>query len=100
MFAQIITGRTSPLRSGEIDHLRREQLASFLQQEQGFSGTLNLVDLGSTRFMMIVLWETQKQAETPLSQRGTGFQQALLNIADISVEPPSAIAVWKVALEL
>lgn len=100
MFAQVITGTAATGQHTGIGHLERDELATAVQQEPGFSGALNLVDGASGKVMLIVLWDTREQAELAVSLHGTEFRQALSRITHISADTLSANSVWEVDLEL
>jgi hypothetical protein len=96
MHAQVIQGGAPPEQRSEMDRIVNEEMVPALQQEPGFSGTLNLVDRASGDGMMIVLWESEEQATRPLPEYGGDFLRALASIAAISSGQRSPISVWDV----
>ncbi len=96
MFAQVIQGGTTPELRNEMDRIVREEMLPALQEEPGFVRALNLVDRGSGRAMMIVLWETEENAAIPSGRREPAFLRALAGIAHISTGQREPISLWEV----
>jgi hypothetical protein len=96
MFAQVIEGGTTLERRAEMDAIVHEQLIPALEQEPGYAGAMNLVDRSDGQAMMIVLWETEAQANRPLPEYGPAFLRALASIAAISTGNRKPIQVWDV----
>jgi hypothetical protein len=96
MYAQLVQGGTTPDRRAEMDAIVHEDLIPALEQEPGYAGAMNLVDRVSGDALMIVLWETEKQANRPLPEYGPAFLRALAAIAAISTGQRQPISVWDV----
>ena len=96
MYAQVIEGGTTPDRREQMDRLVTDEMVPALQAEPGFAGALNLVDRDSGKAMMIVLWDTESQAQRPLAEYGGAFLKALAGVAAISTGTRSPLSVWEV----
>jgi hypothetical protein len=96
MYAQLVQGGTTPERRAEMDAIVHEELIPALEQEPGYAGAMNLVDRGNGNALMIVLWETEEQANRPLPEYGAPFLRALASIAAISTGNRQPISVWDV----
>ena len=96
MFAQVVQGGTTPELRPQMDRIVNEMMMPALKEEPGFAGGLNLVDRQTGNGMMVMLWETEEQANLPPSQRGPGFLKALAEIAGISTGNRSPITTWEV----
>ena len=96
MCAQLIEGGTTPQRRAEMDRIVTDELVPALQDEPGYSGALNLTDSSTGDAMMIILWQTDTQAERALSEYKPAFLKALANIAAISTGTRNPISTWKV----
>jgi hypothetical protein len=96
MYAQVIQGGTTPELRNEMDRIVREEMLPALQEEPGFVRALNLVDRGSGRAMMIVLWDTAENAAVPSGRREPAFLRALAGIAHISTGQREPISLWEV----
>ena len=96
MFAQVVQGGTTLEKRAEMDRIVNEEMIPALRDEPGFAGALNLVDRRTGNGMMIVLWETEEQANRPLPDYGPGFLKALAQIAAISTGNRQPMSVWDV----
>jgi hypothetical protein len=96
MYAQLVQGGTTPERRAEMDAIVHEELIPALEQEPGYAGAMNLVDRGNGNALMIVLWETEEQANRPLPEYAPAFLRALASIAAISTGNRQPIGVWDV----
>ena len=99
MYAQLIQGGTSVQHRPEMDALVREQLLPALEQEPGYAGAMNLVDRADGQALMIVLWETEAQANRPLPDYGEAFLRALAAITAISTGQREPMSVWDVNVD-
>jgi hypothetical protein len=99
MFARVDAGGSDPAQRHELDAVVRERLIPALAEEPGFLGALNLVDRASGDAMMIVLWETQDQAELPPRLRGSAYREALATIAGEAREPRRT-SLWEVDVRI
>jgi len=95
-YAQLIEGGTTPQRRAEMDRIVTEELVPALKDEPGYSGALNLTDSSTGNALMIVLWQSQMQAERALSEYKPAFLKALANIAAISTGTRNPISTWNV----
>jgi hypothetical protein len=96
MYAQLVEGGTTPELREQMDRIVREELLPALELEPGFAGTLNLVDRATGKALMLMLWQTQADAELPLRERGPAFLQALGSIMAISTGARAPISFWEV----
>jgi hypothetical protein len=99
MFARVDAGGFEPAQRRELDAVVRERLIPALAREPGFIGALNLVDRASGDAMVIVLWETQDQAELPPRLRGSAFREALATMAGKGCEPRRT-SLWEVNVRI
>jgi hypothetical protein len=96
MYAQLIEGGTTPQLRADMDRIVTEDLVPALKDEPGYSGALNLTDSSTGNALMIILWQTQTQAERALSEYKPAFLKALANIAAISTGTRNPISTWNV----
>src|SRR5690242_12715837 len=96
MHAQVVQGGTTLELRARMDRIVTDELIPALREEPGFAGALNLVDRTTGHAMMIVLWDTEDQAQRELSHYGAPFLQALANIAAISTGNRQPMSVWEV----
>lgn len=99
MYAQLIEGGTTPQRRADMDRIVTDELVPALEDEPGYFGALNLTDSTTGNALMIVLWQTQAQAERALSEYKPAFLKALANIAAISTGTRNPISTWNVNYE-
>jgi len=92
VFAQLVEGGASRELRAEMDRVVHEEMLT----EPGYAGALNLVDRQTGNAMMITLWNTQKQAEPPIRERGEAFLRARGSIAAISSGQRRPISVSEV----
>jgi len=96
MYAQLVEGGTTPELREEMDRIVREEMLPALQAEAGYAGTLNLVDRGGGKALMLMQWETREHAELPLRERGEAFLRALGSVMAISTGARAPISLWEV----
>jgi len=99
MYAQVIEGGTTSEQRGEMDRIVAEQLIPALREEPGYAGALNLADEANGDGLMVVLWQTEEQAERPLSDYGPAFLKALADIVAISTGTRKPNRVWRVNVD-
>jgi hypothetical protein len=93
MYAQLIQGGTTPELRTDMDRIVTDKLVPALCEEPGYTGALNLVDRESGNALMIVLWNSEDQAERELSQYGGDFLKALGHVMAISTGTRAPIRV-------
>jgi hypothetical protein len=96
MYAQLIEGGTTPARRTDMDRIVTDEMVPALHAEPGFAGALNLVDRETGNAVMVILWETEKQARRALSEYGEAFLKALANVTAITTGARSPISIWEV----
>jgi hypothetical protein len=99
MFAQVIQGGTATETRGELNDFVREVLVPALQDEPGFAGTLSLFDRRGDG-MMIMLWDTQEQAELPTDKRCAALQKALSGMSALSTRSDAPATIWEVGAKV
>jgi hypothetical protein len=67
VYAQVLTEGTTPGRCGELDAAIRDRLLPSLRVQPGFCGALHLVSRHDGVGMLVVLWETEDQADRAAS---------------------------------
>jgi hypothetical protein len=63
VYAQVLTEGTTSDRCGELDAAIRDRLLPSLRVQEGFCGALHLVNRHDGIGMLVVLWETEEQAD-------------------------------------
>jgi hypothetical protein len=96
MYAQLIQGGTTPELRTRMDSIVTDDLIPALEAEPGYAGALNVIDRITGDALMIILWDTQAQANRELSDYGQEFLQALAKIAAITTGNRKPMSVWEV----
>jgi hypothetical protein len=96
MYAQLIEGGTTPELRAEINRIVTDELIRALEAVPGYAGAINLANPTSGDGVLIVLWQTQEQANRPLAEYGASFLKVLAQIAGISTGTRRPISVWTV----
>jgi hypothetical protein len=63
MYAQVLREGATPDTGRALDELIRDALLPSLRLQEGFCGALHLVSSRDEEAMLIVFWETEKQAD-------------------------------------
>ena len=63
MYAQVLREGATPDTGRALDELIRDALLPSLRLQEGFCGALHLVSARDVEAMLIVFWETEKQAQ-------------------------------------
>jgi hypothetical protein len=90
MYARLIETETTPAQVDELVVAIRCELVTALRGQHGFSGALSLIDRTSGRSLLVVLWETEREAGRPLVECAAPI------LATFSCATPLGSTVWEV----
>jgi hypothetical protein len=100
VYAQLVRCHSSGTQRIGLHQLVADQLIPALQHEPGFAGALSLGDEHSEAAIVIMLWTSAEQANTPLGERGATVSAALSHIVANSNGGRPPISVWEVTIRV
>ena len=100
MYAQLVRSRTTHQKGTEIHRVVIDEVIPALHNEPGFAGALSLVNPVGGDAIMILLWHSDEQVQTPSGDNGTNLLAPLLRIACISGGDQETTSVWEVTVRV
>jgi hypothetical protein len=103
VYAQLVRSRTTNQKRAEMHRIVADELIPALHDEPGFAGALSLVSPRDGETIMIVLWQSAEQAQSPLGDNGTSVLAPLLLRAGIAGAAPGEqqrTSVWDVTVRV
>jgi hypothetical protein len=100
VYAQLVRSRTTHRKRAEMHRIVAGELIPALRDEPGFAGAFSLVNARTAEAIMIVLWQSDEQAQRPPGENGTSVLAPLLRIAGTSPRDHRPTSVWEVTVRV
>ena len=100
MYARLVRSRTTDQKGAEVHRIVADELIPALHNQRGFAGALSLVNARSGETIMIVLWHSAEQAQSPLGANGTDVLAPQLRVAGTSPGDHQSTSFWEVTVRV
>src|SRR3954452_7695333 len=96
MHAQVIEIRLEPAQLEVVERLIRGELVPALREQSGFCGALHLTAQERSEALLVVLWETEDDANRPHAFSTDGAEPVAASIIDLLALRAGSVTLWEV----